>query len=147
MLREVLKKLMVEKHQSNSDKETGDGEIKTSDAMPRSRSLATVDDTEVIRRRKRPGAGIAEKNKQRLRVVSCPDETYLHKLCCDSNFKMLDLRRIREESDVNQADNCNENNASIILSLENSRLYIHGIGIPFKFFLMSSFRIKVLFFS
>ena len=118
MLREVLKKLMVEKHQSNLDKETGDREMKMSDAMPRSRSLATVDDTEVIRRRKRPGAGIAEKNKQRLRVVSCPDETYLQKLCCDSNFKMLDLRRIREESDVNQADNCNENNASIILSLE-----------------------------
>lgn len=116
MLREVLKRLMCEKHLSSSDKETGDGEL--SDAMPRSLSLATVDDTELILRRKSPGAGIAEKNKQRLRVVSCPDETYLHKLCCDSNFKMLDLRRIREESDVKQSNNCNENNTS----LESSRL-------------------------
>ena len=119
MLREVLKKLMLEKHQSNSDKEPADWEV--SEAKPRARSLTTVDDTEVILRRKCPGAGIAEKNKQRLRVVSCPDETYLHKLCCDSNFKMSDLRRIPEESDVKSTNNCQGNNLSIFSNIENSR--------------------------
>ena len=119
MLREVLKKLMLEKHQSNSDKEPADGGVR--EAKPRARSLTTVDDTEVILRRKCPGAGIVEKNKQRLRVVSCPDETYLHKLCCDSNFKMLDLRRIPEESDVKPTNNCHGNDASIISNIENSR--------------------------
>ena len=119
MLREVLKKLMLEKHQSKSDKEPADWGV--SEAKPRARSLTTVADTEVILRRKCPGAGIAEKNKQRLRVVSCPDETYLHKLCCDSNFKMLNLRRIPEESDVKPTNNSHGNNSSVISKIENSR--------------------------
>ena len=106
---------MLEKYQSDPDKETADGALDDDN----SHTFTTVDDTEVILRRKCPGA---EKNKQRLGVVSCPDETYLHNLCCDGNFKMLDLRRIREENDVNPSSNCRENKPSVVVTnLENSR--------------------------
>jgi len=90
-----------ESDEEREDKSVGCGDILRS----RSRSLP-VDDSEVILRRRRhkhehssePEPG---KCKQRLRIVSCPDESYLHQLCTDGDidFKMVDLRKICQEGE------------------------------------------------
>jgi len=90
-----------ESDEEREDKSVGCGDILRS----RSRSLP-VDDSEVILRRRRhkhehssePEPG---KCKQRLRIVSCPDESYLHQLCTDGDIdlKMVDLRKICREGE------------------------------------------------
>ena len=106
MLQNLMKKLMFQRY-SESDEEREDKSVGCGDILrSRSRSLP-VDDSEVILRRRRhkhehssePEPG---KCKQRLRIVSCPDESYLHQLCTDGDidFKMVDLRKICQEGSI-----------------------------------------------
>ena len=102
-----MKKLMFQKYSESvhgdaepERKSVGCGDILRS----RSRSLP-VDDSEVILRhwRHKHEHPLSEPEpgecKQRHRVVSCPDESYLHQLCNngDISFKMVDLRKICQE--------------------------------------------------
>ena len=110
MLQNLMKKLMFQKYAESFHEEkdpkkkgVGCGDILRS----RSRSLP-VDDSEVILRRRRhkhehpPSEPEPGKCKQRNRVVSCPDESYLHQLCTDGDisFKMVDLRKICQEGSI-----------------------------------------------
>jgi len=106
MLQNLMKKLMFQRY-SESDEEREDKSVGCGDILrSRSRSLP-LDDSEVILRRRRhkhehssePEPG---KCKQRLRIVSCPDESYLHQLCTDGDIdlKMVDLRKICREGSI-----------------------------------------------
>ena len=79
------------------------------------RSL-TAEDFEVILRKNKKHQNY--QNKQRGRVVSCPDESYLRQISSELDFQMIDLRKTGEERDNQREVTIKEVDEDDVFNLE-----------------------------